>query len=241
MNRAFNKSFDDNFNTAMKMCDFEYSHTQLVDFLSSSTEIVEKQIAALRLEKIESKNDADILVSNLINQDGKIREAVAFKINELIKSPLYTEFFLNNQNYDIFLAAIMDINSNVCRQIIEAVESLRPYNEFKEYFIEILLKTISDLFEEAAKMDMTDKKYVLSKKNFQLYWCLETLIDFAEFIEFQRIKEILIAGGKFYDYTIREKIAKLLKQGFYDEYPEVSELKEKLKNDENFYVKRYLN
>jgi len=240
LNRAFNKSFDDNFNTAMKMCECEYSNAQLVEFLSSSSEIVEKQIAALKLNEIKSFDEATILVSNLVNQDGKIREAVAFKINELIKNPKFTEFFLNKADWDIFMQAIMDINSNVCRQIIEAVGFLRINEHFREYFCPLLLKTISDLFEEADKMDMTDKKYILSKKNFQLYWCLETLFDFAEFLEFSKVREILFRGGEFYDYTIREKIAKILGQGFYNEFSEIAELKEKLKNDGNYYVRRYL-
>lgn len=241
MNRAFNKSFDDNFNTAMKMCECEYSHAQLIEFLLTSTEIVEKQIAALRLSEIKSSEDANVLVSNLINQDGKIREAVAFKVNELIRDSRYTEFFLNKANYDIFLQAIMDINSNVCRQIIEAVAAVKNNEPFRKYFTEILLNTILDLFLEADKMDLTDKKYILSKKNFQLYWCIETLFEFAEFLDFSRVKEILVKGGEFYDYTIREKVAKILKQGVYYGHDEVKELKEKLKNDENYYVRRYLN
>lgn len=241
MNRAFNKSFDENFNTATKMCEEEYSHAQLIEFLLSSTEIVEKQIAALRLENVETTKDATILVSNLINQDGKIREAVAFKVNELIANPLYTEFFLNETNYNTFISAIMDINSNVCRQIIDAMRTIKSHEKFRDYFINRLLKTILGLFDEADKMDMHDQKYVLNKKNFQLYWCLETLFDYAEFIEYKAVEKILQKGGIFYDYTIREKIAKIIKQGFYDEQPEVAELKEKLKNDDNYYVRRYLN
>ena len=241
MNRAFNKSFDDNFNTAMKMCECEYSHAQLVEFLLTSTEIVEKQIAALRLSEIKSFDEATILVSNLVGQDGKIREAVAFKINELVQNPNFTEFFLKESNFDIFMQAIMDINSNVCRQIIEAVGFLRGYQQFREYFCPLLLKTILELFEEADQMDMTDKKYVLSKKNFQLYWCLEVLYDYTEFLKFVQVETILSKGGEFYDYTIREKIAKMLNQGFYDGFTQVVELKEKLKNDENYYVRRFLN
>jgi len=241
LNRAFNKSFDDNFNTAMKMCECEYSHAQLVEFLLTSTEIVEKQIAALRLSEIKSFDEATILVSNLVGQDGKIREAVAFKINELVQNPNFTEFFLKESNFDIFMQAIMDINSNVCRLIIEAVSFLRTNLDFRKYFCPLLLKTITDLFEDAEKMDMTDKKYILSKKNFQLYWCLEALFEFTEFLEFSEISDILRKGGEFYDYTIREKIAKILEQGFYDERSEIEELKGKLRNDENYYVRRFLN
>ena len=225
----------------MKMCECEYSHAQLVEFLLTSTEIVEKQIAALRLSEIKSFDEATILVSNLVGQDGKIREAVAFKINELVQNPNFTEFFLKESNFDIFMQAIMDINSNVCRQIIEAVGFLRGYQQFREYFCQLLLKTIAELFEEADQMDMTDKKYVLSKKNFQLYWCLEVLYDYTEFLKFVQVETILSKGGEFYDYTIREKIAKMLNQGFYDGFTQVVELKEKLKNDENYYVRRFLN
>lgn len=237
MNNTFNESFEDNFNTAMKMSGEEYDYKTLIGFLSAG--IVEKQIAVLKLAEIQSAEDAKLLVSNLINQDGKIREVVAFKVNELIQNPEFTDFFLAQENYDIFVKAIMDINGNVCRQIIEAVVFLKSYASFSEYFCQELAKTLNYIFDEIEKLDLTAKQYVISKRNFQLYWCLEALYDFVELIDLSQIKETLLKCGVFYDYTIREKTAKILTKDFYKSDVELNAVKEQLKNDENYYVRRY--
>ncbi len=235
MNSTFNTGSEDNFNTALNMSLNDYDYSSLIHFLNSE-KIVEKQIAVLQLTEIKSVEDADLLVSNLVGQDGKIREVVSFKINELIKNPEFTEFFLSEKNYEIFMQAVKDINGNVCRQIVEAVCFLKKDNHFSEYFSQLLLKSIQDSWAEIKTLDLKDKKYVLSKYNFQLYWCLEVLCDFVDMMEFEEVKKLLLEIGEFYDYTIREKVAKILTKV---EDSELDELKEKLKNDENYYVRRY--
>lgn len=237
MNNTFNNSSDENFNTAMKMSGEEYDYETLIGFLNSDD--VEKQIAVLKLTEIKSIEDASLLVSNMVGQDGKIREVVAFKVNELIKNPAYTNYFLNKKNYDIFLKAIMDINGNVCRQIIEAVVSLKSNQDFCKYFCPKLVETLADIFDEIENLDLSAKQYVVSKRNFQLYWCLDVLYDFAELIPLEHIKTLILKCGNFYDYTIREKIAKILSINLYYNDSEIDALKEKLKNDENYYVRRY--
>jgi len=254
LNSTFNTGFEDNFNTALNMSLNDYDYSSLINFLNSD-KIVEKQIAVLKLTEIRSAKDADLLVSNLVGQNGKIREVVSFKINELIKNPDFTELFLSEKNYEIFMQAVKDINGNVCRQIVEVVVFLKNNHDlssrsgiparqqevdcdFSEYFCKILLENIENSWAEIKTLDLRDKKYVLSKYNFQLYWCLEVLFDFVDMIEFKRLKKILLEIGEFYDYTIREKVAKILTKV---DNPELSELKEKLKNDENYYVRRYFN
>lgn len=221
-----------NFNTAMKMSGDKYDYQTLLEFLSSD-KIVEKQLAVLELSEIKSKEDAQILVSNLVGQDGKIREAVAFKINELIQCSKYTNFFIDEKFFDIYLQGIMDINGNVCRQIV----NLTFIQQFKEYLCEKLPESINNILDEIEKIDSASKQYVISKRNFQLYWCLEALYSIITIVDFERIKEILFKTGDFYDYTIREKTAKILTK---IENTELGELREKLKNDENYYVRRYL-
>lgn len=239
MNNTLDNSLDanlkTNFNTAMKMSSGNFCYEELIAFLNSDA-IVEKQLAVLELNEIKSTEDAELLVSNLVGQDGKIREAVAYKVNELINIADFKPYFLTQKNYEIFLKAIMDINGNVCRQIVDLI----TLKEFNDYLCEHLPTQIAQTWEEIQKIDFLDapqKKYVVSKRNFQLYWEFEALYNLAEKIDFNTIKQILLDCGEFYDYTIREKIAKILTK---IDNNSLNDLKEKLKNDENYYVRRYL-
>jgi hypothetical protein len=233
LNDTLNNSFEANFNTIVKMSKKKYDYQELIDLLSSD-EIAEKQIAVLQLNEIKSKKDALILASKLVNQDGKIREAAAFKIDELAQNPDYTDFFMDEKIFDIFLLGIMDINGNVCRYVI----NLCKLKQFQEYLCEKLPESIIKILAEIKKLNKNEKQYKISKRNFQLYWCLEALYNIIENIKPEKITEILLITGEFSDYTIREKTAKILtKVNNQDLY----ELKEKLKNDENYYVRKELN
>ncbi len=235
MNDTLDTTFETDFNTAMKMSENEYDYQALIQFLSSD-KIVEKQIATLKLTEIKSKEDAQLLVSNLIGQDGKIREAVAFKINELAQNCQYWTFFNDGKIFDILLQGIMDINGNVCRQIVGS--QLIKNTEFGTYLCNKLPEKISWIMDEIEKIDLQSKQYVISKRNFQLYWCLEALFNIINSIDFELIKDILLKTGEFYDYTIREKTAKILNK---IDNPKLAGLKEKLKNDDNYYVRIWLN
>lgn len=228
-----NNTLEANFNSAMKMCGVKYDYERLIALLQSK-KIVEKQFSVLSLTEIKSENDAEMLVSNLVGQDGKIREAVALKVNEFINNSQFKDFFVNERIYPIFLQAIMDINGNVCRQIVDIVTFDKS---LKKYFCEKLPESIRIILAEIKKIDSQSRQYVISKRNFQLYWCLEALYNIIDVIDFEEIKEILLQSGEFYDYTIREKTAKILTK---IEKMELKELKEKLRNDENYYVRRFL-
>ena len=232
----FDSNLDTNFNTAIKMCQNNYQYNELINFLNSE-KIIEKQIAILALNKIQSKNDALTLVSNLVGQDGKIREAVAFKINELVKDPNSSHFFINEKVFDIFLQGIMDINGNVCRQIINLEGKCEINERFNKYLCKKLPESIRKILNEINTFEKKHKQYKINKRNFQLYWCLEALYNIIDVIDFSTIKEILFITGKFYDYTIREKTAKILAK---IDNSEIDDLKGKLRNDENYYVRKYM-
>lgn len=225
MNDTLNPSFEANFSS-------KYRYGELINLLLSGN-IKEKHFAVLELEEIKSEHDAKILVSNLVGQDGKIREAVAFKINELINKPNFTKFFISEDIFEILFQGILDINGNVCRNIVNLVGN----KEFGDYVCKILPEKINETLEEIEKLESNEKQYKISKRNFQLYWCLEALYNIVENIQFEKIKNIIFKTAKFKDYTIREKTAKILTKL---NNPEVKELKEILKNDENYYVRRYL-
>lgn len=241
-----NNTIDDTFKLNFKSkCNLDSCHLcslnaeggkyeELISQLNSDN-IRGKHFAVIELDEIHSENDAKILVSNLVGQDGKIREAVAFKINELYNNTDYVDFFICEEIFSILLEGIMDINGNVCRQIISGkwFES----SDFITYLCNNLPERINKILNEIEIIDQKSKQYVISKRNFQLYWCLEALYNIINYVEFEKIKNIIQKTGNFYDYTIREKTAKIVAKL---DNLELNELKEKLKNDDNYYVRRFL-
>lgn len=216
-----------------------WEYQELIKLLSSD-KISDKQFAILELSEIRSMEDAQALVSNLVGQDGKVREACAHKINELTQNDDFIKFFLDETIYSTLFQGILDVNGNVCRQIIKS--RLTEDEGFRKYLYEKLPEKITNIMDEIEKTNSCanpfhQKKYVISKQNFQLYWCLEALYLCAHNIEFEKLKTILLKTGEFYDYTIREKTAKILTK---IDNPAFKELKIKLGKDENYYVRRFL-
>ena len=227
-----NADFNSDFNVAMKMSEESFSYSQLIGFLKDGKD-VEKQLAALELNEIKSKEDAYALVSNLVGQDGKIREVVAFKINELVKNTQYRDFFIGEEFFELFLQGIMDINGNICRMVVE----LTQISEFRLFLAKKLPNCIENILLVIANLEKDEKQYKISKRNFQLYWSLEALFNIIEEVDVLKIKDILLKTAEFEDYTIREKVAKILSK---IDNPVLIAAKEKLIQDENYYVRRYL-
>ena len=198
---------------------------------------MQKQIAALRLEKITSIEDAQVLVSNLVGQDGKIREAISLRLDEFMSNPEYIEYFMTPQNYNIFLDAIIDINGNICRNVISAISNLRENQEFCELFCNGLVKLSNQLLDTIEKTDFFQGKYKVNKEVFKLYWGLETAYVFANKINFTDLKAIILRAKNIQEYTIREKTAKILSLGFEDK--ELQLAQNELKKDTNYYVRRF--
>lgn len=236
MNNSYYETLDENFTQALKFIESEYTHEELLGFLQKGN-IVQKQIAALRLEKITSIEDAQVLVSNLVGQDGKIREAISLRLDEFMSNPEYIEYFMTPQNYNIFLEAIIDINGNICRNVISAISNLRENQEFCELFCNGLIKLSNQLLDTIEKTDFFQGKYKVNKEVFKLYWCLETTYVFANKINFTDLKAIILRAKNIQEYTIREKTAKILSLGFEDK--ELQLAQNELKNDQNYYVRRY--
>lgn len=239
MNKNYNTYFntlDENFNTALQLVSKTMTDAELFTMLAEGN-IPERQIAALKIQAITSPQQAKILLDNLTGQDGKIREAVSLRINEFMSNPKFLKYFENIQAYDIFLEAIIDINANICRNIISAVANLKHNNEFTKYFTQKLLNKIYSLLNVIKDFDLQDGKYKVNKEVFKLYWCLETLYEFAFCINIDELKKIITVTSKINDYTIREKTAKILTLDIHDN--ELENIRRLLKKDSNYYVRRY--
>lgn len=231
LNNGFYKDLDTNFEQACVLSESDFLHEELIAFLRSGN-IPQKQIAALKLDTVYSMEDAEVLLSNLTGCDGKIREAVAMKIFQQLKENPETCNLFSKLNQKTFADATIDINANICRLVVDSVEMLKSDESFaKEYTGYILEYTVQAL-DELDKFIFRDKKYVINKQLFKLYWCLETLKNFYEFADSKLILEILRRSAKQNEYTVREKAAELAILS--DEFLEIQE---KLKLDENYYVK----
>lgn len=234
MNSNYYKNLEDDFNCALDLVKSEYTHEELINFLVTGN-IQQKQYAALNLSYLNNKNEADILVSNLTGCDGKIREAVAYKIYEFITTDIsYCKYF---DQGEIFANASIDINANICRLVIDSAKILSKDDFFAVRYLNYILKFIYESFDALDNFIFKDKKYVINKQLFKLYWSLEALKIFATDLEQKLLYPILERAIQENEYTIREKVAQilvLLKQKKY------SKLKEKLMSDENYYVRAAL-
>lgn len=236
MNNTYYENLDENFTNALNFYETEYTHEQLIALLKNGN-IPQKQIAALKLDKIESANDAQILLSNLTGQDGKIREAVSLRLAEFMSDKNYIKYFEPSQNAQILLDAVIDINGNICRNVICAISNLKKDENFCNIFCDKLAKLTKELLDIVEKFDFQDGKYKVNKEAFKLYWCLETIYVFWDKINFADLKNIIQKASEIGEYTIREKAAKILTHDFRD--ADLLVVKNKLKNDSNYYVRRF--
>jgi len=235
-NSGYYAALDENFNTAYELLEKEQSHEELISMLGAGN-IVQKQLAALKLDTIKTEDEAQILLDNLTGQDGKIREAVSAKIAELVKNSDIAKLFDAVKNVDILLAAIIDINGNVCRNIILSLSNFQKEREFCEIFCKKLLARTLKLARKVNDFDLREGKYKINKEVFKLYWYLETIYTFSGYVKTDTLKEIINITKSAGDYTIREKTAKILSKDFND--PELTEIRQLLKNDTNYYVRRF--
>ena len=233
---GYYKNPQENFEHAYYLIINTQSHDEPICMLKSGN-IVQKQLAALKLDKVLNREEAFVLINNLTGQDGKVREAVSLKISELMQDKTLSELFQPEENLQTFLDAIIDINGNICRNIISALSNLKYNKKFCEIFTLELLKRTLQLAEDIQKFDFQEGKYKVNKEVFKLYWYLETISQFAEFVQETQLKEILNITKSINEYTIREKTAKILTHKF--EAEEFAKMRELLKNDTNYYVRRF--
>ncbi len=236
LNNTYYENLDQNFINALNFYENEYTHDELIEMLKSGN-IVQKQIAALKLESINSPDDAQVLLSNLTGHDGKIREAVSLRLSEFMADRNYIKYFEPSKNAQKFLEAVIDINGNICRNVINALSNLKNDENFCRIFCEKLSGLTLELLDIVEKFDFQDGKYKVNKEAFKLYWCLETIYVFWDKMNFDSLKEIIKRGSNIGEYTIREKCAKILTHDFDDK--DLIEIRQKLKNDSNYYVRRF--
>ena len=230
MNAGFYEDLDTNFEQAYMLANKTFSHDELVNMLKTGN-IPQKQIASLKFDYVKSKEDAECLLNNLTGCDGKIREASALKINYILKTQEESAVFFSDYP-EVFADAVIDINANICRLAAECACILKPNKNFAQKYTERILCFINDAFKELDGFIFRDKKYVINKQLFKLYWCFETLKDYYDMLPDDILSEILTRGSEVKEYTIREKTAQIvLLSGKF------SSLKEKLQSDENYYVR----
>ena len=209
------------------------SHDEMIEMLKKGN-IPQKQFAALNLDCIKNEEEGQILINNLTGCDGKIREAVALKINQLLNAnpnKISQYIYLYPE---VFADASIDINANICRLVIDSVGVLKNNNNFSQKYLDRILEFIQQTFEEIDKFIFRDKKYVINKQLFKLYWCLESLKLFVNDIPKDTLLNILKRASQEKEYTIREKVAQILILLNDDIFVP---LKEMLCEDENYYVK----
>lgn len=208
-----------------------YSHEYLVELLKNGS-IAEKQATTIKIDGIYSKEEAIIFISNLTGCDGKIREAVSFRLREFL--PQNPSFYIDF--VDQFLDAIIDINGNICRNTIEAIQVLKSFPQFTSEFCSKLAQKTLEIIPPILAFDIQEGKYKINKEVFKLYWYLETISTFVEFIDAETLFEILSKTKNVKDYTIREKTAKIISK--IKNSSKFDALKAELKQDQNYYVQR---
>ena len=214
---------------AIKCCEDNYSHEDIIEVLKSDDDI-KKQFCLIELKSINNQEEANILVHNLTNHSGPIRETSAFKIGELIFQNEYKKYFQTKEIIDSFVKAITDINPSVSRYTVEFIKNIDDVEYLYKRIIEEIIITLSKT-DETVK----NRSYVQNKKNFNLYWNLEAIIAISENISAPKeIEEILQKTALFNDYTIREKTAKVAS------VLKIESVLNLLKDDDNVYVKKYL-
>ena len=234
LNNTYYQSLEENFKHAIELFEQDLSQEKLLELLKTGN-ILQKQIAALKISTINNEEEAYVLCSNLTGNDGKVREATSLKLLELSKS--YIEYFKTEVNYQIFLDAIIDVNPNICRNMLEIIKTLKSDKNFIDFFIPKLVNQTKTLINEVEKFDFQDGKYKINKEVFKLYWYLEAIYELTDYITLTDLKSIIEKTKDINEYTIREKTAKILTKNFDDET--CQKIKEFLKRDKNYYVRRF--
>ena len=218
-----------NFDDCCRFFEQELTQDELYYFLKQGS-LAEKQLACIRIISVDNFEQASILMQNLTGIDGKVREAVSFKLKTFLSEK--PDLFKSVEFYNVFLNSIIDINGNICRNIISALINLKSDSEFCEYFIPKLITQAHGVVDSIDRFEYKDRKYVTNKEVFKLYWYLETLSIFDE-IPQDLLYSLLERTSVIEEYTIREKTAQLLPK-FVEPQPA---LISNLGYDDNFYVK----
>ena len=228
--KNLNTDFYENFEQALSLSEKEFSRAELIEMLKSD-DIKKMQIAALKFDEVKDNNDVQVLLSRLTGCDGKVREAVALKLNQAISRGQVLDVFAKSAP-EIFADATIDINANICRCVVDSAVILEKYPDFSKKYTDKIVKFAQEALYELDQFIFRDKKYVINKQIFKLYWCLEALKYFYSYVDEDILQDILTKCANQTEYTIREKTAQILYSS-----GKFSELAKKLEADENYYVR----
>lgn len=211
---------------AYKLFDIDFSKSEIFETLRGQDDI-KKQVCLIKLKSIDTKEEAENLAAVLTGQHGPVREICSFKINEFLKNEKYRKLFNSDNIREIMLNGLNDIIPTVARNILEVIKFL-PEQDKVRFALESRILELDNIEEDIPPLS----NHEITKKTFKLYWYLETLAEIAE--ECKKDEQFIKIIEKTYnheDYTIREKVAKILAKidGF-------KEFKDFLKNDTNPYV-----
>ena len=221
-------------NVAYDYCNCNFSYGDIIEILKSNDDI-KKQLALIELKSINSQTDANILVFNLTQHSGPIRETTSFKILDLILKQEYRKYFQTEDILKTFVKSITDINPSVSRNAVEIIKYVDDVNYLYNEILKEINITLSNIDETT-----TNKSYVQNKKNFNLYWNLEAITSIGDNINpCEKLLDILIRTANSNDYTIREKTAKVASL-FVEKNYRFSEVLALLKNYKNVYVQRFI-
>lgn len=215
---------------AYSLIEEDFSRVQIFDIINGEDDI-SKQVALIKLDKVQTKEEAVILTSVLTGQHGPVREICSAKINDFLRDESQRLYFEGKEIREIFLNALNDIIPTVARNIIEVIEFLPDRESVREELKDRIL-ALEDYVEDEKSLS----NHEIIKKTFKLYWYLEALAELVEHFEGdEKFVKIIKSNYNHEDYTIREKVSKILsKINGFDEY------KEMLKNDTNPYVSEIL-
>jgi hypothetical protein len=215
-------------NLANEILKTEYKREEIFSVLSGENEDI-KPFALVYLDSINTQEEFDLFIFHLTNHDGRIREIVSSKFVELMP----VEFCLMKNHKKTIVQGILDVNPNVARNIIEFLK-VSKLNIKEEIYtaVEFIMGEIEK--NSRPKKWRSQKNHILTKKYFNLYWLLEAISEgFEEIPTDEFLIKILEENSDNYDYTIREKVAKILVR--MKNPPQ--ELLQKMQNDDNYYVK----
>ena len=216
----------------------DFSVSEIKKALKSDDDII-KSAAIIKIYEIDTEI-AELLIFNLTNQSGPIRELSAYKLCTLIRN--YKDYFQKTETLNVIIKSLNDVNPNVVRFILQTLD----YFDNKIYIFKSLLQKITELYDEIANKPRRGKaqEHIFTKKCFKIYWSLESIKELIKadkhvLFEDEKINpnfiKILYNLCDIEEYTIREKIAQIVNllpiKEFYD-------IKKKLTNDENYFVKR---
>lgn len=212
---------------------FNFSYNEALENLKTDTlDDFTKVFSIVSINELKTFEDTLILFNHLTNKPNPIREAAAYKIEDLAKN--HINFYINESLKETFLKAIVDINPNVSRAICNIFYLSSDFKHFLEKDIILNINQLLSDIKEIENNEKDNKKsHAKNKKMFALYWLMEALSICLTNENNSKVLEILNSTINFSDYTIREKTAKIL----INIEPKPIELLQKAKQDVNFYVK----